>query len=360
MDRIDRKGEDKAVRVEVSAPRTKPLLGRPARTTKTAIGVFLFLYSILTILPFYLLFIRTFVSTSDSTVLHLWIPKAPEFSMESSYGNMSIFYSMDSDDFKSALGIDGYISPNYTFSEISEKFGVDPEKIRRYMQPYRLFNGWIAVVKGRQFLNSLANTVTITGGSIILGTILSICTGSVLAGFRRRWHFLAYNIYMLQVVIPPVLVMIPQFLIVKSLHLDNSLFGIILFNIKGGALSVMLFTSFIAAIPRELAESVTIDGGSRLTYVSRIVFPLCRTPFASFAAIQVPLVWNDLLYPLLFLKPEKYTLTPWVNTFVGGEFATNFQAIYTGLFVSLLPLLFAYIVFRRFFVHGVMAGAVKG
>jgi len=324
------------------------------------IGVFLLLYSALTILPFYLLFIRTFVPTGESTKLFLWLPKTPDFSLDTSFGNMAIFYSLDSDDFKKAMGIDDFIDPNLTFKEISEKYGIQPEKISAFMRPYYLFNGWIAIVKGRQFLRSLVNTVVITAGSILLGAVLSICTGSVLAGFRKRWHFLAYNMYMLQIVIPPALVMIPQFIITKELGIYDSLMGIILFNIKGGALPIMLFTSYIAGVPKELKESVTIDGGSHATYVARILFPLCKVPFASFTAIQVPLVWNDLLYPLLFLKPENYTLTPWVNTFVGGEFSTNFQAIYTGLFVSLLPLLVVYIVFQRFFIQGAMAGAVKG
>jgi len=75
---------------------------------------------------------------------------------------------------------------------------------------------------------------------------------------------------------------------------------------------------------------------------------------------MLPMIWNDLLYSMLFLKPENYTLVPWINSFVGGAFATNFQAIYTGLLVSMLPLLVIYLVFQKFFVKAALSGAVKG
>lgn len=329
----------------------------PSRIIITA---FLIFYTLLTILPFYILFVRTFVPTAKSTELHLWIPEPDEFSLDSRLGNILVFLNMDTKVFKERFGIKGYLSPNLSFNQLAEQYDIDREELKEYMQPILQYNGWYTILTGNQFIKSLLATVYTTAGMVVVGGFLGVATGSVLAGFRKRWHLVAYNLYMLQMIIPPVMVMIPQFLIVRKLLLFNTYFGLILFHVKGGALPAMIFTSYIAQIPKDLKESVEMDGGTFSQYFFNILLPLCKVPFATFAAILSPWFWNDLLYPLLFLKQEKYTLVPWINTFIGGEFATNYQVIYTGLFLTILPIVVVYFLFQKFFVKAALSGALKG
>ena len=129
--------------------------------------------------------------------------------------------------------------------------------------------------------------------------------------------------------------------------------------IKGGALSTMVFTAHVASIPRDLKESVEVDGGNHFHYYWHILLPLSKTPFAVFTAISLPLFWNDLLYGFLFLGPEKFTIIPLINSF-SGTFATNLQAVYSGLLLATLPLLLVYFLFRKLFVRSALAGAIKG
>ena len=334
--------------------------GKP-NIKRMSIMAFLLIYSFITIFPFYILFVRTFVSTTDSVNLHLWLPREQKFDMNSKFGNMAVFLDLDTDKFKKDFNIKGYINPNLTMNELAAKYKIQNEKLQNYMQPFVSFNGWITVLKGNTFWKSLLATTFITVSIILLGGFMGICTGFVLAGFRKKWHFAAYNLYLLQIVIPPVMIMIPQFLIVtKYMNMNDSYLALILFHIKGGALSTMLFTSYIASLPKELRESVEIDGGGPLEYFWNILLPLCKVPFATFLAIQLPWFWNDLLYPLLFLKPDKYTLVALINSFVGGQFSTNFQAMYAGLFLSILPMLIIYLVFQKLFIKAALAGAVKG
>lgn len=321
---------------------------------------FLVTYSLLTIFPFYVLFIRTFVPTSKSTELHLLPPEADEFSLNARVGNTLVFLNMDSSDFKERFGITGYLSPNQTFDELADRYDLERSELRGYLQPLIRFNGWYTILRGGEFLRALTATAATTAAIVILGGFLGVATGSVLAGFNKRWHLIVYNLYMLQMIIPPVMVMIPQFQMVRGLHLYNTYLGLVLFHVKGGALPAMIFTSYIASIPKDLRESVEMDGGSFTQYFFHILLPLCKVPFATFAAILSPWFWNDLLYPLLFLRQNKYTLVPWINTFIGGEFATNFQVIYTGLFLTILPIVLLYFVFQKFFVRAALSGALKG
>ena len=196
--------------------------------------------------------------------------------------------------------------------------------------------------------------------SLVVGGLLAIATGSVLAGFRKRWHGFIYRLYMMQMIITPVMIIIPVYLILgKFFGLANSYWALFLLFIKGGAIPVMLFTSYISGIPGTFRESVEIDGGNRLQYFIYILLPLTKVPFASFAAIMFPKIWNDLLQGLVFLTADKYTLIPMINS-LQGTYSTNYQAIYAGLSLSIIPVLIIYMIFQNLFVKSVMSGALKG
>jgi raffinose/stachyose/melibiose transport system permease protein len=338
--------------------RKKAVQGRTMM--RDSIGLFLAIYSFVTLIPFYFLFVRSFVPTKDSTELHLWIPKAEEISMDSKFGNLSTFYKLDASQFKTAMGITGYINSSFTLHEISEKFNVPEAKIKDYMQNYITYNGIYAVYGGGDLIKHLLGTVLVVVVSIMVGGLLGLATGSVLAGFRKRWHLWVYYLYLLQIAISPIMIILPVYLIITYyLRLYDNYLSLILLYIKGGALSTMVFTSYVASIPADLKESVEIDGGNHFHYFYYILLPLSKTPFAVFATISLPLFWNDLLYGFLFLSPAKFTIIPLINAF-NGTFATNLQATYSGLLLATVPLLAVYLIFQRLFVRSALAGAIKG
>jgi ABC-type glycerol-3-phosphate transport system permease component len=327
---------------------------------RVVIGFFLAFYSLVTIVPFYFLAVRSFVPTQASTELHLWIPKAENISLNGRLGNMCTFYNVDLTDFKKAMGIVGYINPSLTLGEVGQKFNIPEEKLTGYFQNYLTYNGMYAIFGSGQFLKHLVITICVVAVSIGLGGLLGLATGSVLAGFRRRWHLWVYYLYLLQIAISPMMIILPLYLIITQyLKLYDSYLALILLYIKGGALSTMVFTSYIGTIPQDLRESVELDGGNHPQYFYYVLLPLCKTPFAIYTAISLPLFWNDLLNGFLFLSPEKYTLMPLINAF-SGTFATNLQAVYSGLLLATIPLLVVYLIFRRMFVKSALSGAIKG
>jgi raffinose/stachyose/melibiose transport system permease protein len=193
-----------------------------------------------------------------------------------------------------------------------------------------------------------------------------------LAGLQRRDQMLVYNIYLLQMVIPAMLILLPQFMMfqwffeffpgydnVEGVRYGLQLGAIVLINIKGTALSTMIFTAAISGIPKELEESAMIDGASSWQYVRHILLPLLKVPIVSLIVIMLPLVYNQFLEPYVYLDPANATLLPFVQSAV-GQFSTNFQLIYSAILASIVPLVLVYLMFRKWFVEGVMAGAIKG
>lgn len=336
-------------------------------------------YAIVTIFPFYALFVRSFVSTKDSAELHLWIPKAQDVSMDAEVGNLAVFYDLDLKDLKTELGIPptDFLMARTTLREISEQYNIPEQKIKDFFEGFYTYNGWMTLLTGElqstTFWATLGRTLLVTFVSLILLITLSIFTGYGLAGLRRRDQMAVYNIYLLQMVIPAMLILLPQYQLIQwifrlfpgysvqgSLTRDAlQLLSLVLINIKGTALSTMIFTSAISGIPSDLEDSAMIDGASRLQYVRYIIVPLLKVPIISLIVIQMPLFYNQFLEPYVYLDPANSTLLPFIQN-TAGQFSTNFQVIYSGIFASVLPMIIVYLIFRRFFVEGVMAGAIKG
>lgn len=345
---------------------------RRKRAFRFAAYVFMVTYAVVTLIPFYILFVRTFVSTKDSTELHLWIPRGTDLSMETEIGNLAVNYNIDLRKFKDDLGIKGYLNPRTTLNQISQDHDVPIERIEAYFANFGTYNGWITLLGRRDYWLALGRTTITTTVGIVLLCFLSMLTGYALAGLRRRDQMVVYNIYLLQMVIPTVMIIIPQFLLVQRImalipgtdqpgatRYTAQLVALVLIFIKGGALSTMIFTTSITGVPPELEESAALDGASRMQYFFRILFPLMKVPIASVAVIMLPTFWNAFFEPYVYLDVANTTVLPLIATY-GGTFTTNFQIIYTGVFVSVLPLVIVYLLLRNLFIRSVMSGAIKG
>ncbi len=342
-----------------------------------ALVVMLF-YSIVTIFPFYALFIRSFVPTKESVDLHLWIPKTEEVNLDAQVGNLSVFYDLDLTDLKEAMGIPPteFLMSRTTLREVAEQYDIPEQEFKDYFAGFYTYNGWITLLTGSlqstTFWTALGRTLLVTAVSMVLAIILSISTGYGLAGLRRKDQMFVYNLYLLQMVIPAMLILLPQYQLLQWIfnifpqYADKGvirsvlqLLAIVLINIKGTALSTMIFTVAISAIPRDLEDSAMIDGANRMQYVRHVLLPLLKVPIISLTVIMLPLIYNQFLEPYVYLDPANSTLLPFIQS-TSGQFSTNFQVIYSAIFASVVPLVIVYLMFRSWFVEGVMAGAIKG
>lgn len=336
--------------------------------------VFLVIYAAVTLLPFYFLLVRTFVATKDSTELWLWPPPAEEVNLDAQIGNLAVYLSLDLEKVREDLDIPttDYLNPKLSLKKIGGMYGISEARLKSYFFPFVRYTGWTILLTNDQFWFSIARTLFVTLGGIVGVNLLSFLTGAALAGLRRRYQMWIYSLYLFQTVIPGMLILVPQFVMVQWLlrlipgyespgltrHICQ-LLTIILMYSRGGAVAIMVYTSFIATIPRELEDSAAIDGASRWRYLLGILLPNMKVATASLTVIRLTTFWNDFLRPYVYLDSKNTTLLPLVQSFA-GEYSTNFQVIYTGVLVSILPLAVVYLVFRRWFIRGVMAGAIKG
>jgi raffinose/stachyose/melibiose transport system permease protein len=353
-------------------------LGRRRQLLRVFALLVMLVYTLLTLFPFYALFVRSFVPTKESADLHLWLPEVEEVSMEAQVGNLAVFYDLDLTDMKQALGIPPteFIMARTTLAEVAQDYDIPQVEIEKFFAGFYRYNGWntllLGDLYGTTFWGALFRTLLVTAVSLVILITLSILTGYGLAGLRRYDQMAVYNVYLLQMVIPAMLILLPQYQLLQWIfnlfpaydekgltRWGLQLLAIVLINIKGTALSTMIFTAAISAIPKDLEDSAMIDGASRLQYVRYVLFPLLKVPIVSLVVIYMPLIYNQFLEPYVYLDPANTTLLPFTQSAV-GQFSTNFQVIYSAIFASVVPMVIVYLLFRRMFVEGVMAGAIKG
>jgi raffinose/stachyose/melibiose transport system permease protein len=298
-----------------------------------------------------------------------------EASLEYQWGNLSVFYNLDLDKVKKDLGIpaDAYIQARWTLERIAREYDIPEQKIVDYFTPYSVYSGWIVLLNDNKFWPALFRTILITALSLIGLNLLSIMTGFGLAGLRRKDQVIVFNIYLLSAVIPIMMILLPQYMIVQWLlnlipgyavsgsatRSISQIIAIVLLHIKGGALGTMVYTAFISSIPKDLEEAAEIDGASTLQYLRHILLPLLKVPIASLTIIVLPSLWNDFMGPYIYLDQNNTTLLPLIQSYT-GTYTTNYQVSYTGIFVSIIPLVLIYILFRNWFIRGAMSGAIKG
>ena len=150
--------------------------------------------------------------------------------------------------------------------------------------------------------------------------------------------------------------------IVKSFHLMNSAFAVILVNVAiNTPQGVFLFKEFIeSTIPRELEEAAEIDGCSVGKKFFSIVLPLLKPVISTVVIIVTLNVWNEFMTPLLFLQSrEKDVILQEVSRNI-GQFSTDWTALFPMLMLGVAPLMIFYVFMQKYIIAGVAAGAVKG
>jgi multiple sugar transport system permease protein len=182
-------------------------------------------------------------------------------------------------------------------------------------------------------------------------------------GFARIRFFgknVAYFFLLATLMIPIQVVIIPTFLIVKQMHLIDTLGALIVPNLAN-VFGIFLLTQFFRTLPIELEEAARIDGASRLKVLFRIVLPLSLPALATLAVIQFLWTWNDFLWPLVVLPFNEgaYTLQLGLAQFQGAH-QTEWNLLMAANVMSMLPMLILFLAAQRFFIRGIATQGLKG
>jgi ABC-type glycerol-3-phosphate transport system permease component len=169
------------------------------------------------------------------------------------------------------------------------------------------------------------------------------------------------NVVISLMVVPPVVMIVPLFILYAQLRMNSTYQGIIiLYTGLTLPFSVYLLTNFFKTVPHDIVESALIDGCSHFGIMWRIFIPLSAPALVTLVIVNVLWMWNELLLALVFLpKDEMRTLMVGITAFK-SKFNLDIPVTMAGMFLTTLPMVVLYITFQRFFIRGLTAGATKG
>jgi multiple sugar transport system permease protein len=220
-------------------------------------------------------------------------------------------------------------------------------------------DGYRYVLGNALFPTWFVNSTIVAAVTVASNLVFCSLAGYAFARMRFRGSTLVFVAMMATLVVPFQLTMIPTFLIMRYLHLINTL-GALIVPWLVTPFGVFLLRQFFLSLPKEIEEAARIDGCSRLKVLFTVVLPLARPALATLAVLTFLSVWNDLSWPIIAISSEEhFTLQLGLTTFQ-GQHRTEWSAVMAGNVITVAPVLLAFLLAQRTFIQSLTSSAVKG
>jgi multiple sugar transport system permease protein len=214
----------------------------------------------------------------------------------------------------------------------------------------------------QDLVQSATNSIQLSLGNAILTVLVALPAAYGLARYATILRKLTMSWILVSQIFPLILIIIPLFLILKTLHLLDSLSGLlIVYLVWSLPFTLWMLQTYVKAIPLELEEAASIDGAGRLRILRSIVLPLLAPGIVVAALFAFISAWNEFFFALVVLQgQEHFTLPLTLARFIGSEGVVRLGPLAAASLVATLPSLVFFTVIQRHLRSGLLAGGVKG
>lgn len=221
------------------------------------------------------------------------------------------------------------------------------------------WNNYIKIWTKIPLLTFIKNTAKLT----IIVTILQLLTSSFAAYAFAKLEFKGKNAlflgYIATIAVPWQVYMVPQFMMMRSFHLNNTHLAIICLQ-AFSAFGVFLMRQFYQSVPDELCEAARIDGMSEYQIYGKIMLPLSKPALSTLTIFTFVGTWNDFLGPMLYLtKDDLKTIQIGLRMFI-TQYSAEYGLIMAASVVILIPVLIVFLSLQKYFVEGIASTGIKG
>ncbi|MPV37134.1 carbohydrate ABC transporter permease [Georgenia subflava] len=214
----------------------------------------------------------------------------------------------------------------------------------------------------QDLISSAWNSVVVALVSTALVIVISLPAAYVLARFKGMFRTLGTGWILVSQVFPVILIILPLFLILRTVGLTDSLVGLTLVHTTYTMpFALWMLQGYVSSIPPDLEEAGAMDGAGRLVVLRRIVFPLLMPGIVATAMFSFVSSWNEFFFALVLLQsPENYTLPITLKMFVGGEGKVALGPLAAGSVLAAIPSIVFFSIMQKKLTGGLLSGAVKG
>jgi multiple sugar transport system permease protein len=208
-------------------------------------------------------------------------------------------------------------------------------------------------------LRYYGNSAFVAVANVFSSLFTSSLLGFLFAKYEFRGKRIFFGWFMLGMMIPGQMTMIPSYLILSKIGLLNTLWGLVVFSALD-AFGIFMLRQFIETIPNELLDAARIDGASEWQLYWRIVLPQLGAALATLGTLNFMANWNNYLWPMVVItKVERRTL-PVILTWYNSQHSSRQNIVMAATVLVVIPILFVYFFFQRWIVRGFTMSGIKG
>ncbi|GAA1113421.1 carbohydrate ABC transporter permease [Arthrobacter flavus] len=224
------------------------------------------------------------------------------------------------------------------------------------------FSNYGSALERQNLLPAAGNSLMVSLSTMVITVLLSMPMAYALARLKGRLRAAGTIWILTSQVFPSILIIIPLFLVLRSIGLNDTLLGLILVYVTFTLpFTLWMLQGYVAAIPVELEEAGEMDGASRITILRTIILPLLAPGLVATAMFTFVSAWNEFFLALVLLQsPELYTLPIALRSFLGAEGQTQLGPLAAGAILATIPSLIIFTILQKKLTGGMLAGAVKG
>ncbi|MEA3311898.1 MAG: carbohydrate ABC transporter permease [candidate division WOR-3 bacterium] len=232
-------------------------------------------------------------------------------------------------------------------------FWAFPESVT--LQNYK--NAWSQAGMSKYLRNSFIITLPAVGGMLLFSSMAAYG----LVRFRLRYGQSLYYIFIIGMLLPYQMLMLPVFKLANQLGVYDSYWGLILFHTSFQlGFGVFVLRNFMRTIPASLFDSARVDGATEWIMYRRIALPLTLPSLAALATLEFTWIFNDYFWALVLVRRDVFKpVTTGLSTLM-GRYATNWPLVVAGAMLAALPTMVVFLALQRYFIGGLTMGATKG
>lgn len=216
---------------------------------------------------------------------------------------------------------------------------------------------WNAGGFKQYFFNSLIVAIS----TVVLTLLFSSMLAYVFARFKFPGNNILFYSLLITLMIPTIVYIIPEFILMKRLHLLNSLFGLILVYTSAQLpLHTFLLKGFFAEIPKELEDAAKIDGCNIIRMYWQIMLPLAKPALATLCIFSFLFSWDEFIVALTMINDVNKRTLPVGLMMFHGQYITKWGLVFAASIIAIFPTIAVFIIFQRHFVKGIITSGLKG
>ncbi|MBA3274737.1 MAG: carbohydrate ABC transporter permease [Chloroflexia bacterium] len=224
-----------------------------------------------------------------------------------------------------------------------------------------IFSNYTDILTSTSFWRQTFNSAVVMLLTTILTLSLSSAAAFVFARIQFRGREALFTFFVLGLLFPLPVAILPLYLLLRAMGLVDSLWGVILPQVAFSLpFNILLLRSFFVSVPQDLEDAAYVDGAGPIEFLIRILLPLVRPALAAVAVIAMVASWNNFFLPLVVLNDEHLWTLPLGVTQFQGQYLTDWARVLAYVTLALVPAVAFYLVAERHIVTGLTAGSVKG